>query len=192
MTQKNRKYSEIISKARDLFWKHGFKRVSVEEICRDANVSKMTYYKHFPNKIELAKIIFNDIVEEGEIRFRAIMQSDQSPAVKVKEILSMKSEKTNGISPEFMQDFYTGGDPELTGFVEKRTRQAWDTLRSDYTKAQEDGIFRKDLNPELLIKVQYKLAELMDDESITSMYSSRQELIMEFANLIVYGIAQHE
>jgi len=192
MTDISKKYSDIKKTARNLFWKHGIKRVSIEEICRKANVSKMTYYKHFQNKTELAKEIFNDVVEEGEKQFREIMASNVSPAVKVKEMMLMKLNGTNDISPEFMHDFYSGGDPEMTAFVVERTRQAWDMLKDDYKKAQVNGIFRSDFNPELLLKVQFKLTELMEDESITCMYNSRQELIMEFANLLVYGIVPHE
>jgi len=192
MGNTNKKYSEIKKNARDLFWKHGFKRVSIEEICRKATVSKMTYYKHFPNKTELAKAIFNDVVEEGENRFREIIRGNASSADKAREILSLKFESTNDISPEFLQDFYIGGDPELTAFVEKRTRQTWEILKNDYLKAQEKGIFRKDFDPELLISVQFKLTELLDDVNITRRYDSRQELIMEFTNLLIYGIIPHE
>ena len=46
---------DILNTARQLFWKHGIRRVSVEEVCREAGVSKMTFYRSFPNKIELAK-----------------------------------------------------------------------------------------------------------------------------------------
>jgi AcrR family transcriptional regulator len=152
----------------------------------------MTFYKYFPNKTELAKTIFNDLVEEGETRFREIMQRDASPEVKVKEILLMKAESTVNISSEFLQDFYRGGNPELTEFVESRTREAWTILKNDYKEAQKNGIFRNDFNPELLIKIQFKLIDLMEDESITKLYNSRQELIMEFANLIVYGIVPYK
>lgn len=192
MDRRTEKYLKIKSTAREMFWKHGFRRISVEEICQKAGVSKMTFYKHFSNKTELAKTIFNDVVEAGEAKFREIMQSDLSPADRVKEIILMKLEGTKDLSPEFMHDFYTGGDIELTGFVAERTRKAWELLRVDYIKAQENGIFRKDFNPELLIKIQFKLVELIDDESIKKMYGSPQELIMEFANLLVYGIIPHE
>lgn len=192
MLVKSQKYYDIMRVSRDLFWKFGVKRVSIEEICREANVSKMTFYKFFPNKIELAKAIFNLVVEEGELQFKEIMQSEISPAEKVKKIMLLKLENTNNISPEFMQDFYMGREPELKAFVEERTREAWDILMDDYRKAQEDGIFRKDFDPELLIKIQYKLLELMEDESITSQYSSSQDLIMEFANLLVYGMLNHD
>jgi len=192
MGNTDKKHIAIKEKARELFWKHGFKRVTIEEICRKANVSKMTYYKHFPNKIELAKAIFNDEIKKGENRFREIMKSNARPASKVKEMMLMKFEGTNDISPEFMQDFYIGGNPELTAFVEERTHQVWETLKNDYKKAQANGILRDDFNPELLIRIQFKMTELMKDESITRMYRSRQDLIMEFSNLLVYGIVPHE
>jgi AcrR family transcriptional regulator len=188
----SKKYNAIITVAKDLFWKHGFKRVSIEEICQKANVSKMTYYKFFPNKIELAKTIFNRVVEEGEKRFREIMNDDTTPAEKIRNMMLMKLESTNDISPEFMQDFYTGREPELKTFVEKRTHEAWDILKNDLNEAKKAGIFRKDLRPDLLIRIQYKLMDLLDDESFTAMFDSQQEMIMELANLLVYGVIPHE
>jgi AcrR family transcriptional regulator len=185
------KYNSIRKVAGELFWKHGFKRVSVEEICRKASVSKMTFYKYFPNKTELAKKIYSDIVADAENRFREIMDSDASPAEKIKEVIRMKFEGTMNISPEFMADFYTGSDSELISFVRERTQEILTVLRTDYIRAQEKGIFRKDFNVDLLIKMQAKMTELMDDESLTVLYGSRQELIMEFAKLLVYGIAAH-
>ncbi|MBN1186260.1 MAG: TetR/AcrR family transcriptional regulator [Bacteroidales bacterium] len=192
MVNKSKKYNDILTIAKELFWKYGFKRVSIEEICREANVSKMTFYKFFPNKIELAKTIFNMVVEDTEKRFRDIMQSDDTPASKLKQVMLLKLEGTNNISPEFMQDFYMGRVPELKTYIEKRTRETWYVLKADYERAQNDGIFRKDFNPELLINIQYKMLELMEDESVTGMFNSPQEMIMEFANLLVYGMLPHD
>jgi AcrR family transcriptional regulator len=192
MVKSSKKYADLLKTAKNLFWKHGFKRVSVEEICQKAGVSKMTYYKYFPNKIELAKAIFNDVVEKGEKQFREIMKCDANPAEKIKKIMLMKLESTNEISPEFMQDFYAGREPELKKYVEKRTHEAWEILKADYKKAQKSGVFRKDFNIEFLIKIQFKLMDLFEDESVTSLFKSRQEMIMEFANLLVYGILPKE
>ncbi|MGM0464438.1 MAG: TetR/AcrR family transcriptional regulator [Bacteroidota bacterium] len=192
MVRKSKKYKDIITVARDLFWKHGFKRVTVEEICVKANVSKMTYYKYFSNKTELAKTIFNKMVEEGEKQFREILNEDSTAAEKIEKMILIKMESTNNISPEFLQDFYTGSEPELKAFVEERTKKTWDLLINDFKKAQEAGIFRKDFKPEFLIKIQNTLIGIFDDESITGMYESRQELIMEFVNLMIYGIAPRD
>jgi AcrR family transcriptional regulator len=192
MVKSNKKYNDIITTAKDLFWKHGFRRVSTEEICKKSGVSKMTFYKFFPNKIELAKTVFDSVVAEGEQKFKQILKEELPTSEKIKKIILLKVEGTNNISPEFMQDFYLGTEPELKTYVEERTRKAWDILIDHIKEAQETGIFRKNFKPELLIKVQFKLSELLEDKSVVNMYNSQQELILEFTNLLVYGISQRE
>ena len=59
----SKKYKDIMSTGKDLFWKYGMKRVTVEEICKEANVSKMTFYKYFGNKYELALAIIKSMVD---------------------------------------------------------------------------------------------------------------------------------
>ena len=76
------KFKQIVNTAKELFYKFGIKRVSVEEICQTAQVSKMTFYKYFPNKIELSKHIFTELIEENEAKYDEIMASDLSFAEK--------------------------------------------------------------------------------------------------------------
>ena len=40
----------IIEKARDLFTTYGYKKVSMDEIAREANVTKKTIYSYFKDK----------------------------------------------------------------------------------------------------------------------------------------------
>ena len=42
--------------------------MTIEEICGEAKVSKMTLYKFFPNKIELAKVILKKVFDDFEHR----------------------------------------------------------------------------------------------------------------------------
>ena len=125
MVKKNKKYNVLVGTARELFWKHGFRRVSIEEICKKSGVSKMTFYKYFPNKLELAKTVFNLVINEGMQKWDELIQAPMDGAEKIKKLVMMKSEGTHDISREFMQDFYTNAEPELNAFVEKRIREMW-------------------------------------------------------------------
>ncbi|NHZ86061.1 MAG: TetR family transcriptional regulator, partial [Planctomycetia bacterium] len=63
---------QIIDSATDLFVKFGVKRVTVEEICQSAEVSKMTFYKYFNNKTELAECIIFSILDDAQKEFDSI------------------------------------------------------------------------------------------------------------------------
>ena len=52
----------LVKQARELFWKHGIKRITVEEICSEAGISKMTFYRNFKNKVEIAERVVTGIL----------------------------------------------------------------------------------------------------------------------------------
>lgn len=56
------KKEQIIEAARKLFTKYGYKKVSMDEIAREANVSKKTVYAYFKDKEELFRyFIFEEL-----------------------------------------------------------------------------------------------------------------------------------
>ena len=188
----NKKYQELLRTARELFWKHGFRRVTVEEICQQSGVSKMTFYRFFPNKIELAKSVFDKEAHEGMQKFRDIMRENIPPSEKIKKIVLMKVKGTNNISKEFLADFYTSPESELRVYVEEKTRSMWDEILNDFKQAQQKGWFRKDFKPEFLIEISLKFVEIVKDEKLLQLYATPQELVLELTNLIAYGISPRE
>lgn len=64
------KTNHIAKCATNLFIEYGIKKVTVEEICKQAGISKGTYYKYFfSNKLDLVIHIVNDIFEESSKGF---------------------------------------------------------------------------------------------------------------------------
>ena len=192
MVSDNKKFIEILTTAKELFWKHGFRRVSVEEICKKAEVSKMTFYRYFLNKTELAKTVYAKEAEKGIEAFKAIMSEKNSSAEKIKNIIHLKLEATNEISHEFVMDFYTSQETGLKDFIESKTYEFLSEILLDFKKAQQEGIFRKDFKPELILAISQKVIELASDENLLKLYKNQQDLIMELTNFFVYGISPHE
>jgi AcrR family transcriptional regulator len=185
----NKKYQDLIKTAHDLFWKHGFRRVSIEEICLKAGISKMTFYKYFDDKLELAKAIFDQVVQEGILKFREILTDHIPPNEKIKKIVLLKLEGTNDISKEFLEDFYRDNESGIAKFVSEKTNEAWDVVLSDIKQAQVQGIFRKDIKPEFLFYFLNNIKPYYTDENLLKLYSSPQELVMEMVNFFMYGLS---
>lgn len=188
----NPKQRAIMETGRRLFWKYGFRRVNVDEICREAGVSKMTFYRFFENKKDLAKTIYENEVRIGVERFDMLMKSEMSPSDKLKAIITMKLEGTNDMSREFLMDFYTSNDTGLKAFVEDLTEKSWNEIITAFRYAQDKGWFRKDFKPEFVLYLTQHLIPMLTDENLLKLYDTPQELILEFANFFTYGISQHD
>jgi AcrR family transcriptional regulator len=178
--------------ARELFWKHGLKRVSVEEICEKAGVSKMTFYRHFNNKTELAKAVYTKVVEDSRRQFKAIITNKSTTtAEKLELMIKMKLDGTHEISREFLNDFYSSPEPEMTEFVAGISYRVWNEMIKDFAKAQEEGWFRKDFKPEAFFIMSQKLSELVSDDNFQQLFSTPQEMIMEMTRIFTYGISPY-
>ena len=189
MTEKyNQKQHDIISTGKDLFWKHGFKRVTVEEICREAGISKMTFYKYYPNKQALVMAILDGVMTESIRKYREIMDSNLPFKEKVIEQIRLKKEQTETMSNEFFDDLYVHGDPEMREYMQKMTRKNLQMISDDYIHAQQQGYIRKDIKPEFILYFLNHMFEMVEDEQLTRHYKDPQELAMELVRFFFYGV----
>ncbi len=188
----NRKQEALLETGKRLFWKYGFKRVTIDEICREADVSKMTFYRYFQNKTEIAKTIYEKEVRRGVEKFNSIMDSEIPVAERLKAIITMKMEGTNEISREFIMDFYNSDDTDLKLYVEELTAKSWNEIITAFKVAQKKGWFRKDFKPEFILYITQHLIPMFTDERILKYYDTPQDMILEFTNFFTYGIAPHD
>jgi AcrR family transcriptional regulator len=175
---------------KELFWKYGLKRVSVEDVCQEAQVSKMTFYRFFPNKIDLAKAVYDQMVEESMRKFTEIMKSDSPVSEKIKDLIILKLEGTYDISREFLMDIYKTPGTGLKEYIERESARSWHEVLRFFKLAQRKGIFRKDFNPEALLFITKQISILVTDENLLKMYGSPHELIRELTYFFVYGLIE--
>jgi AcrR family transcriptional regulator len=188
----NPKKIQILATGKELFWKFGFKRVTIEEICRESGVSKMTFYKFFPNKLELAKTILDIVFEESQVKIRNISDEHETPEKTFKKILQLKSEGTRGIGEEFIKDLYSNTEGGLKTYIEEKSKSMFAEFVHVYEKGKEDGWIRKDLNIPFFFIYAQKSMEVIKDGELLTYFNSPQELVMEVTKLFLYGITPHD
>jgi AcrR family transcriptional regulator len=101
----NQKYQDILTAAKDLFWKHGLRRLLIEEVCKEAGISKMTYFKFLSNKIELARTVFIYEIDKSILKFNTFLHSDLYSAEIIKQFILLKAEGLHDNSKEFCRIF---------------------------------------------------------------------------------------
>lgn len=184
----NPKQAELFQTAKKLFWKFGIKRVTIAEICKEAKVSKMTFYKFYDNKIDLAKSILEQEIKIGRKKHRNIMETDLPFAEKVQQMIQLKFENTTDISPEFVKDIYSHDILELKAFLEKERAEHIQVMLNDFRIAAEADEIRQTIKPAFILYFLNKMNEMVLDEQLMALYDSEQELIMELTNFFFYGL----
>lgn len=188
--KKNPKYKQIIEVANHLFYKYGIRRVTIEEICKESRVSKMTFYKFFKNKIDLALEILKQMFDDGEKKYRDLMDEEISFEAKINKSVQLKFEGSKELSAEFVKEIYDHSYPELFEYWESRREKMLQMVLDDYSEAQKKGWMRKDIKPEFIIYINNKFTEMASDPTLQNMYDDMRGLIMELTNLFFYGILE--
>lgn len=81
------KRQHIIETAYGLFRDNGYHATGIDRIIAEANVAKMTMYRHFPAKDELIIAVLNDRATRFEAQLDDLAQTVMTPAAKISTII---------------------------------------------------------------------------------------------------------
>jgi AcrR family transcriptional regulator len=179
----SRKHAQIIQTAERLFSRFGARRITVEEICREADVSKMTFYKYFSNKVELVRTIRDKWEDEGFRRFDEINAMDLPFPEKIDLMTQWKVEFAQRVNADFIRELVSTDD-----VVERFKRR----YLGNISRAQEEGEIRSDIDPEFLWLVVEKLGEPFKDGSWKRVFSDPSQYQQQLRTLIWYGLLTRE
>ena len=177
--RRTRKKDQIVATAEALFSRHGSRRVTVEEVCQRARVSKMTFYKHFTNKADLVRHIRDGYVEDGFRRFDEIKALSIPFARKIDLMTRWKVEFGARIHAEFIREMVSIDD--VVAGVKQR-------FLDNLVEARDNGEIRADIDPEFLWMVTEKLYELVKEETWKEVFSDFGDYQYQVRTLIFYGL----
>jgi len=191
--KKSKSYVAILDAAKSLFWKYGIAKVTVEEICVRAKVSKMTFYRKFDNKIQVAEKALIQLAEKGLSDYRQIMDAAIPFNEKMQRLVQLEHDSSENLSEEFLGDIYGAKNPRLKNILEEYQKKSSQELHKDLSEAQKNGEIRQDLKIDFVIYMINSLNEKLLDKRLTSMFGTTQELAVELINFVFYGIMpKHE
>ncbi len=182
------KKEQIEHKARELFMKHGFKKVTIDEICKKANVSRKTFYTFYENKTALVLFIFNEVMDQSFSIYEEIVGSDFTFSEKMEKMFAFKFEAVKNISMEFITDLYNPEAAELLEVFNKSLGRSMQMLRDLFQKAQETGEMNPELSLDYVMWLLQKLVELSAAPNLTTIFSSAESFTRQVSQSFIYGI----
>lgn len=123
------KRNDIINSARELFTTFGFKKVSMDEIAKKANVTKRTVYSYYKDKQELFEYfileeleeIKNKLDEKKEERFLDRVAYDLNSILTLSNS-SLLSSLIKEKKEEKKSDFFTIYENKIINYIEEKIK----------------------------------------------------------------------
>ena len=175
----NQKHICLVETAKTLFFKHGVKRVTVEEICEKAHVSKVTFYKFFSNKDAIVRQIRDDLMNTGFSKFDEIGEMDIPYTEKIDLMTRWRVEYFSQMKSEFIEDIIS---------FEETMEEMKKRFIKNILIAQEKGEIRRDLSPGLIWLTAEKLNEIALNGNWKDAVSDFNELHRQLRTLYFHGL----
>ncbi len=142
----------ILDASMDLFAKNGFESTSIDDLARQAGMTKGAVYWHFSDKEELFRAILDRISARWSMFVLSSVSPNDSPLIQVASVFDGYS-RLLGKYPEtclFMQRVLLEGDRRFSPKVGRLYSQAAKYVVRIIDRGKSEGRFRSDVNPTLV------------------------------------------
>lgn len=180
------KQARLLEKAEELFLKHGYKAVSMDEIAHEAGISKMTIYKHYHSKDDLFLKVLLDLTDRHTAVIEAKVAEIDHTLGKIEYIYSYSMETATLFSDSFIRELMerTVVMQHLAEYKLKWTYGLW-------CKILEEGIMKAEIRM-LDVPFTARLLLGLPNAFITSddflNHQTREKLLYNFYDFVKYGL----
>ena len=190
---KNERFAKIVEDSKALFWKYGFKSLSMDDIARELGVSKKTLYQFVSNKTDLIKKTFDCEEQMMQTWFAENSISDLNAIDELLAVSQRLNRDLDKFKPEItfsLQKYY----PDLYNqLLEKKKKMVYTNVKANIEKGIKQGLYRDDLDIELIAALYIQKVISMHSQDLDYVENLTFEKIFEvmFENHI-RGIANAE
>lgn len=137
---------QILDATERIMARFGFRKMTMEDIAKEARVGRRTIYIHFKNKEDVALSSIGRVVEGAQTRMRAILAlCDMDPVEKLRLILRERVMARVRAVAEYHESLDEIFELVRPAYIERR-RQYFATEQDLVSQAIEEGVEAKTMN----------------------------------------------
>jgi|YNPBryantNP2012_1023418.scaffolds.fasta_scaffold00445_6 AcrR family transcriptional regulator len=185
----SKKKQLLILSAQTLFCRHGIKRVTVEEICAQAGVSKMTFYKYYTDKMAIARAVLELIFNQSIQKFYELTAEPVPFQHKLEKLLVMITSQIHTVGSSFLEDLMATSCPlhDYFSALQKKTRE----MTIDFFRAaQEAGGISGEVKMPFLLFMLDRMSELVNHPEFIAMMPDMAERASALATQLFHGFSK--
>ena len=179
----------LLSKVKALYLKYGIRSVTMDDIARQLGISKKTIYEYIKDKKDLVnQIVFSEFDKIKE-QIQTITEQDKNAIEISVEISKLLMNLHNSYPTTVEYDLKKYYSAIFTKLMKVQRENMYESIIKNQKKGIEQGLFRKDLIPEIIANIQVQRMDLVMESNFKEMkkYSIKQ-ILSEISNYHLHGI----
>ncbi|MFH1160933.1 MAG: TetR/AcrR family transcriptional regulator [bacterium] len=177
--------TDILERVRELFYKYGVRRVSLDTICRDLGISRKQWFRYFSSKHDLVE----KLLELERRNFEIIFEKNNFDGVNSIDVLLTVSKEISDrfwdVSPSMTFDLKKYYPEIYNNHIEQRVEFIFSQIQLNIKKGIRDGMYRNDLSIELIARLYIRrLIDIHNPEYFPGKFSFQSLFDVMFDNFI--------
>lgn len=184
---------EILEQASSVYMRLGIKSVTMDDLARELSMSKKTLYKYFKDKSDLVNTIIDYKLEmNAALTLNCHEQSDNA----IDDLLGVSKmivQMFKNINPTVFYDLNKNYPDAWKKLYDHKWSFVRNLILKNIHKGIEQGIYRKNLNPEILANLYVSSTNSMMDVSVFPWPEFKlDEVVKEVIAFHIYGMVNEK
>ncbi|GAB3546766.1 TetR/AcrR family transcriptional regulator [Spirosoma fluminis] len=156
----------ILVEAERLFWKYGVRSVTMEDIAKRLGISKKTIYQHFTDKEDILYQVIQAKSTQDKAEVMCMVTEAANPVEEILVVLDIMRKHTDQVNPNLLIDIQRHYPKAYSAFREHKETHIMRSILENIQKGIAQGLYRPDLNAEILARMRIEQIELTFNNDI--------------------------
>ncbi len=187
------KLKQILKRVYDLYNKFGIKSITMDDVSRELGISKKTLYQHVKDKAELVEMVVVQHSLCHRKNFDKILAKNLNAIVELLEVNAYMNEIMKDHNPTLDYDLRKYYPEIFDRLMTETRRRMYDSIRANLNKGQKEGIYREEMNIDIVCKLHITR---MEDKYSSDVFShhelSSPENLKEIFIYHLHGISNEK
>lgn len=181
---------DIQQKALELFFRHGIRSITMDEIANQAGVSKKTIYQYFTNKDDLVEAVIYKELKKDEQECNHYKQKAENAIQEGFLALDMVQDMLKSMNPLIIYDLQHYHPKAYKKFKDHKNMFMVNAKKENLLRGIKEKLYREDINVDILARASIEIIFMGFDPDIFSHNKHSLNIIQrELFYFFLYGIA---
>jgi len=183
----------ILTEATNLFFHYGIRNITMDAIAEKLGISKRTIYETFKDKNELLISCFEEYSKERYKVNEEIIKNSQNVLAAICSFIQSGAVAVDLLNPSFFSDMRKHYNDIWVLASKQQNEKNYNLAFRLLRKGINEGIFRKDINIDIVVKlILEQMKFLVDNEIFPKDKYSRSEVFKNMVINFIRGIATNK